>query len=66
MRLSSLPKSQKTLVTVRNVLGEYPSPSMEHSHLIPEGIILFKTSLLTYILDGNINEEHHIRGLFRK
>jgi len=66
MRLSSSPKSQETLVTVRTVLGECPPPSMEHSHIIPEGIILFKTALLTYILDGNINEEHHIRGLFRK
>jgi hypothetical protein len=66
MRLSSLPKSQETLVAVRTVLGECPSPSMEHLHLIPEGIILFKTSLLTYILDGNINEEHHIRGLCSK
>jgi hypothetical protein len=55
-----LPKAQETLVTVRTVLGECPSVGTENSLLLPGGIILFKTSLLAYILDGKINKKHHL------
>ena len=55
MRHSILPKAQETLVTVRTVLGECTSTGMEHSYLVTGSIILFKISLLSYILDGNRN-----------
>jgi hypothetical protein len=60
MCYSRLPKAQETLITVRTVLGECPSTGMEHSYLVPGSIILFKISLLSYILDGNRKEKQHI------
>jgi len=40
--------------------GRLPSVGTENSFLVPGGIILFKTSLLAYILDGKINKKHHL------
>jgi len=44
---------------VRTILGVCTSPGMEHSYLVPGGIIVFKYSVLTYILDSNVKERHH-------
>jgi hypothetical protein len=48
------------LVTVRTVLCECQSTGMEHSYFVFGVIILFKSSLLTYILEDNINENRYI------
>jgi hypothetical protein len=53
LRSSSLYKSRGILVTVRAVLKECTSGSMEHLYLVPEGIILFR-NIVTCMLDGNI------------
>jgi hypothetical protein len=60
MRYISLSKAQENLVTVRTVLVECTSVGMEHLYLVPGGTILLKTSLLTYILDGNIDKKYYI------
>jgi len=46
---------QESLVTVRTVLGQCTFAGMGHLYLVLGGNILFNTSLLSYILIGNIN-----------